>query len=341
MAQYAAKRWCFTLNNPGEADQFWEGHEDLFEYLVVQIEEAPETHTPHFQGFLILKTKQKLNWLKRHLHPTAHFEVTRGTNQQASDYCEKDESHPAGGFRFKLGSLPERAKAPKRNEILEEAAETIEQLKDIYIPPKKINAFALMCPGFMQAYKGITADILGPYRKDLMIITLVGPPGTGKSYSIQKFFPEHGRCIVGNSGIWFQNPTAPVMFFEEFTGQIQLQRMLQFLDPYPLALEVKGGMAPAMYNTVVITSNTTPQYWYKPGEGDGDKKMDAIHALWDRIGFTDGSYIPVRKCGHYIPSPSLDSFFGQPAINYVEATREYFWRELHNITGLDPVEDED
>ena len=44
----------------------------------------------------------------------------------------------------------------------------------------------------------------------------------------------------GNNGVWFQNPLSDVMVFEEFCGQIMLQRMLQFLDPYPLALEVKG-----------------------------------------------------------------------------------------------------
>ena len=36
------------------------------------------------------------------------------------------------------------------------------------------------------------------------------------------------------------------MVFEEFAGQIPLQKMLKLLDPYPMALEVKGGMRPAM-----------------------------------------------------------------------------------------------
>ena len=30
--------------------------------------------------------------------------------------------------------------------------------------------------------------------------------------------------------------------------------MLKYLDPYPMALEVKGGMRPAMYETVIITA---------------------------------------------------------------------------------------
>ena len=56
------------------------------------------------------------------------------------------------------------------------------------------------------------------------------------------------------------------MVFEEFAGQIQLQKMLKLLDPYPLALEVKGGMRPAMYTLAIITSNTRPDGWYKDEE---------------------------------------------------------------------------
>lgn len=109
---------------------------------------------------------------------------------------------------------------------------------------------------------------------------------------------------MGNSGTWFQNPISKVMVFEEFCGQIQLQRMLQFLDPYPLALEVKGGMRPAMYNLVIITSNTTPDKWYKGDEaGVPGKRTDALLALYDRLGYNGGGYIPVRKCGHYLEVP--------------------------------------
>ena len=185
----------------------------------------------------------------------------------------------------------------------------------------------LQC-GFITAYKELTADILGPYRPELKIVTLIGPPATGKSFCIQKYFPGHGRCICGNNGVWFQNPLSDVMVFEEFKGDIQLQRMLQYLDPYPLALEVKGGMRPAMYSTVIITSNTRPDGWYRPDDaGAQGKRTDAILALWDRLGFASGGYIPVRTCGHYLEAPVGLS---------IEQTRAWFEREL--IRACDLVE---
>lgn len=307
-----AKRWCFTINNPTEEDRELllgtpsdgpQANFDAVQYMVFQEERAPTTGTLHWQGFLILKDKKRLTWLKRNINPRANWSIARGNNEQCRDYCRKEETY-TGGERFEYGELPTR-EVKKASERLQDAADELDSVKDGYKRPSDISSITLMQSGFLAAYKELTSDILGPWRKDLQVVTLIGPPGTGKSYAINTLFPGHGRCIMGNNGIWFQNPLAEVMVFEEFCGQIQLQRMLQFLDQYPLALEIKGGMRPAMYNLVIITSNTPPIGWYRGEEvGAEGKRTDAIKALWDRLGYTCGSYIPVRTTGHYFECPS-------------------------------------
>lgn len=339
-----AKRWCFTINNPiadetVENDRFWDNtpgsssQEPMIniEYLILQEERGAEG-TLHWQGFLILKERHTLAWMKR-LNPRAHWEVAKGTNEQARDYCRKEDTY-TGGFRLELGTFPERAKAGKASERLERAAEELDAIKEAYKRPRDVPSMTLLQCGFIPAYKELTADILGPYRPELKIVTMIGPPATGKSYSIQKYFPGHGRCICGNNGVWFQNPLADVMVFEEFCGGIQLQRMLQYLDPYPLALEVKGGMRPAMYTTVVITSNTRPDGWYKGDEaGAPGKRTDALLALWDRIGFGAGGYVPARTCGHYLEAPVGLS---------IQQTRTWFELELQRACNLvEPISDGD
>ena len=61
--QVRCKRWCFTINNPTDDDMFWEDAEnqEQFDFLAVQYE-VGEQGTPHYQGFVILKRKNRLTW---------------------------------------------------------------------------------------------------------------------------------------------------------------------------------------------------------------------------------------------------------------------------------------
>lgn len=339
-----AKRWCFTINNPSDEDYWWlneKGDEEVakelmdkykIKYFICQ-EEVGEEGTFHIQGFVIFHKVMYLTGLKK-INKRAHWEITKGSDQQASDYCEKDDTHTGG--RWKYGELPKR-EIKSRDDRLADACDVLDGLKEAYKRPSDIDSCTLMQCGFIPAMNALCADILGPFRPKLKIITLIGVPGSGKSYSIQMCAPKHGRIIYGNNGCWAQNPTSDVMVFEEFNGQIPLQRMLQMLDPYPLALEVKGRMAPAMYETVIITSNTTPDMWYpiKAIEENEpavlQRKMDSIHALWDRLGFKHGGYTPVRKTGIYVQGTGN-----------IEEDRNLFMRSLCNALDIaEPIEDDE
>lgn len=87
----SAKRWTFTINNPTDEDKILligtdsdapQAKYTAIEYICFQ-EERGENGTLHWQGMLILKTQQRLSWLKRNINPRAHWEVMRGTPKQA------------------------------------------------------------------------------------------------------------------------------------------------------------------------------------------------------------------------------------------------------------------
>lgn len=67
-------RWCFTINNYTDEDKFWENAEqrEHIKYLIVQ-HEVGEQGTPHLQGFLILKKKNRMTWLKSNINGRAHL----------------------------------------------------------------------------------------------------------------------------------------------------------------------------------------------------------------------------------------------------------------------------
>lgn len=88
----SAKRYCFTINNWKEEDidaiiSF--GLSEICSYMVFGFETG-ESNTPHIQGFVILTSSRRLTYMKNNLNQRAHFETTRGTSQEAADYCKKD-----------------------------------------------------------------------------------------------------------------------------------------------------------------------------------------------------------------------------------------------------------
>lgn len=82
----SARHWCFT-----SFEEELQYDEESMVYMVYGREVCPTTGKRHLQGFVSFKTKRKLGAVKKYLRDNkAHVEVSRGTIQQASDYCKKD-----------------------------------------------------------------------------------------------------------------------------------------------------------------------------------------------------------------------------------------------------------
>lgn len=91
MPSYQSTRWCFTINNPTQADKDHVaslGIDPLRRYLVVG-RELGESATPHLQGFVVFSRGLTRTRVANFL-PRAHLELARGTSEQAATYCKKD-----------------------------------------------------------------------------------------------------------------------------------------------------------------------------------------------------------------------------------------------------------
>lgn len=99
MAQ--SKRWVFTLNNYTNIEEV--ALTDVLSSTRYYIygREVGESGTPHLQGFVIFGSNQRLGALRRRFNNRIHWEIARGTSQQARDYCKKD-----GDF-IEHGDFPE------------------------------------------------------------------------------------------------------------------------------------------------------------------------------------------------------------------------------------------
>lgn len=353
--------WIGTVPVDSENAKFWENSTTLqhIEYIKLQEEIGDsETHYDHYQVYMVLKQYKKLSWVKKHIHKTAHWEIKHGTIAEAIDYVSKTETRKPGGISFEYGKQPQEAwekrvelklkrtieearKVRDKDEIKSDCNELLTRIhQGEYIDLKTIAPDIQMFPGFIQAYEKATKALLGPERPDLRVITIVGPPGCGKSYAISKLFPDAAKWMRGNSGHWFMNATSEVLVFEEYSGDIKLETFLKYLDPYPLSLEIKGGSRPAMYKLLIITSNTDPRFWYTSAEEMRTNPMDDptaistikqrrtdnLGALYDRLGVSHLT----RTYGTYIKY-EVNKSLGIPEEDQIRAMRAPIFQFLARI----------
>ena len=131
MPSQQAKNWCFTLNNygqDGEKRVLQRGAENESVCYMVVGKEIGESGTPHLQGYVQFSKRFALGSVKRIVGERAHCEVSRGTPQQAAEYCKKDgDFKEIGGIRGGQGArsdLSEVYKACRKGATFEQIGDT-------------------------------------------------------------------------------------------------------------------------------------------------------------------------------------------------------------------------
>lgn len=91
MAPSQTRHYVFTLNNwTTDHDEYLKALGPQVSYLVYGYETAPETGTPHLQGYVVFPRKKRFTEAQALLPAGAHLQAKNGTPQEASDYCKKD-----------------------------------------------------------------------------------------------------------------------------------------------------------------------------------------------------------------------------------------------------------
>lgn len=257
----AVYRWCFTLNNPTmEETQFiLQQLNHLASYFVIGRERGING-TPHLQGFVIMRTKNRLNQMKTVLGTArVHLEKTRGTSTQAADYCKKD-----GDFT-ENGELPNQARILNSMQVLLQEAKasidngaTVEDLWEHHFFPMVRYNRALL--------DYMTIAQRRALRKKPHVEVIWGAPGTGKSrYAYQIGMGTYdGDCWIYPGKGWFDGYcNQKVAIFDDFYGDMDFGIFLKVLDRYPLRVPVKGGFVNWNPDKIYITSNVHPSLWFK------------------------------------------------------------------------------
>ena len=314
-----SRNFLITTNNPTPAERvLWpDGLSPNITALVYQIERGAEG-TEHVQAFISLKNPIAPTSVKKLTFQNAegatvtpfarsHIEVCRDVAASIA-YCKKEETRVAGPWE--MGVAP--VNKGKRTDLEEATKTLIETGGDLnQIDPV---VFVRYCRGLQLL---IQLRVPAPTRPNFKVITIVGSTNVGKSWIIHNLYPDLVKCQWGNSGSWFPGYVGQlVIAFEEFKGQIPLQRMLQYLDQYPIHIEQKGSSYPLRATLCFITSNSTPDQWYK--NDPMHPREEELNALYRRL--------------DYVPPPQP----GEPAarasgIRYIVAGNR---RQLHRDLDL-------
>lgn len=249
-----ARNYCFTINNYNDTDE-----SKLRKLLpdravyVVYGKERGESGTPHLQGYIQLSGKHTLRWCKSNIHATAHFEVARGTPEEASNYCKKDgdfvelgERRGGQGTRSDLRAVVNLLKEGASNKRIAEEhpnaiiryGNGIGRLRMVLAPPTR------EAPPEIQVYWGAT--------------------GLGKTRKVHSLV-DREELWIHPGDRWFDGYDAhAAVLFDDFDGGwFKLGYLLKLLDRYTFQVPIKGGYAWWGPKKIFITSNIDPRLWYQ------------------------------------------------------------------------------
>lgn len=273
----SSKNWILTLNTdviisdplclpaelPGELVFAEPGH---VVQSVVQLERCPTTGRAHYQGYLRLDIKCRIQRAKTVIgNNTVHLEPRAGTHEQAAAYCSKEETRVAGPWRF--GVDPIGGKRKDLSEVTE----------SIYsgTPLREImrDQPAVYCQ-YRNGLRDLVCDSIRDRAsawRTLDVVVYYGPAGCGKTRRAVESGGSDYFILDHSERVWFDGYEGEsTLIIDDFYGWIKYHYILRLLDGYKVRLEIKGGFTYALWTKVILTSNKHPNEWYNCfGQQDG------------------------------------------------------------------------
>lgn len=245
-----------------------------FRYLIFQWELCPKTGNNHFQGYCEFKSRMRLSAMKK-IDRRIHWEIRKGTQIQAIDYCKKAASKVKGPWEYGSPAVGQG----KRMDL--EAL-----YKDALDPKKTLRDVADAHPAsYLKFYKAVehvrSLKAKSPpkkIRRDLKVYLLEGPHGTGKTHWAYAKFPNLYAVPIGKD-FWLDGYHGEdVVLLDDFNGQLRLIDLLRLIDIYCVQVPVKGSFVYLHCTKIIITTNYHFSQWY-----DYSNRAESLLALGSRI----------------------------------------------------------
>ncbi|AUM61892.1 Rep [uncultured virus] len=253
-----SKRWMLTVFDDVWTPTFTED----MKYAVWQRERCPSTGRIHVHIYVRFVGKKRMSAVKNAFcRQDMHCEVARGSEAEATEYCEKEETRIEAGVRWKPANFDAAEGKQGRRSDLEAIAAKCKE-------GASIAAIAEAHPGdYIRYHAGINAlheqvAPKPPAAREVQVIVLWGATGTGKTHRIMTQFPECYPVIWGRDP-WGHYQGEDCVLFDEFDWEKwSIQEMNRFLDKWRCLLDARYRNRYAAWTRVAICANSCPSSWW-------------------------------------------------------------------------------
>lgn len=251
-----SKRWCLTVFDDVWTPTFTPD----MKFAVWQRERCPQSQRIHVHIYVRFVSRKRMAAVKNAFaRQDMHCEVSRGTEEECTNYCEKEESRIEAGARWGTYDANE-GKQGRRSD-----------LEAIYTKAKAgtpVGQIADEHPGdYIRYHSGIDALIAQvapkpPLARDVVVIIFWGPTGTGKTHRIMHQYPDC-YCVRPGRDPWGHYKGEECVFFDEFDWtKWTCQEMNQYLDKWRVLLDARYRNRYAEWTRVAICANSSPVTWW-------------------------------------------------------------------------------
>lgn len=270
------RRHFFTLNDPCGLIDFDDLYSRGATYLLYQEEVGEDEGRHHFQGIIHFNKSVRCDTVAKWLAegqdgawPKVFLEI------HGEKYVTKEDTRVGGPYEH-----GHKKKQGERSDIHAyhadvKAGMAMNDLWDKHVGCSyRFNRMAMEYRRQQQK----------PRTEPPHVTVIIGPNDKGKSSFAQDLGLPIYRHNMGEPGWWDNYHNEPVVFLDEFRGQIPIEEMNQLLDRYPQKVKVKG-CASQEFNSphVFITSNYPLDKWYPYDDMNAFKSRITRYLVYDPV----------------------------------------------------------
>lgn len=243
--------YCFTLNNPTEADlkviKSLETDPRCKYYIIGR--EVGESGTPHLQGYVYFKHQIVFATCKK-LLPRAHIEPALGSPDQNITYCSKD----GDTYEWGVKPLSQQEKGKRGREYWDEQLGLAKRGRIEECDPKlqithhnALNSIAARAAPMPDDLDGCDNE------------WYYGDTGCGKSYKARTENPGHYLKMCNKWWDGYNNEDVAILEDFDKSHHVLGHHLKIWADRYAFPAEIKGGKVNLRPKKIIVTSNYHPR----------------------------------------------------------------------------------